>query len=147
MAHNSIVSLDGRFLYLQSRALLTVFDTRDERVIRQISAGDHRISPFTVDSRNRRAYYCLHDDVGFDVVDLEAGKMLHRVYAGDTPIPHRTHGVGLTPDERELWISDQVGRRLLIYDATVEPPKPIGQVAISEEGHGWIKFSLDGRYA
>ena len=148
MAHNSIVSLDGRFLYLQSRALLTVFDTRDERVIKQISAGDHRISPFTVDSRNRRAYYCLHDNLGFDVVDLEAGALLHRVYAGQgVPIRHRTHGVGLTPDERELWVSDQVGRRLLIYDNTREPPKPIGEIALSQGGHGWIKFSLDGKYA
>lgn len=148
MAHNSIVSLDGRFLYLQSRTTLTVFDTRDERVIRQIrGVGDHRISPFTVDSRNRRAYYCLHDHLGFDVVDLEAGRVLNRVYVGSTPIPHRTHGVGLTPDERELWVSDQIGRRLLIYDATREPPTPIGQVALSQDSHGWIKFSLDGRYA
>jgi len=87
MAHNSIVSLDGRFLYLQSRTTLTVFDTRDERVIRQIRAGDHRISPFTVDSRNRRAYYCLHDNLGFDVVDLEAGKVLQRVYVGISTFP------------------------------------------------------------
>ena len=147
MAHNSIVSLDGRFLYLQSRALLTVFDTRDEQVIKQISAGDHRISPFTADSRNRRAYYCLHDNLGFDVVDLEAGAMLHRVYVGATPIRRRTHGVGLTPDEKELWVSDQVGRRLMIYDNTVEPPKPTGEIALSQGGHGWIKFSLDGKYA
>ena len=148
MAHNTIVSLDGRFLYLESRAMLTVFDTRDERVIRQIKGvGDHRIAPFTVDSGNRRAYYCLHDHLGFDVVDLEAGKVLHRVYVGGTPIPHRTHGVGLTPDEKELWVSDQIGRRLLIYDATQDPPTPIGQVALSQGGHGWIKFSLDGRYA
>jgi hypothetical protein len=55
--------------------------------------------------------------------------------------------VGLTPDEKELWVSDQIGRRLLIYDATQDPPTPIGQVALSQGGHGWIKFSLDGRYA
>jgi len=36
---------------------------------------------------------------------------------------------------------------LLIYDVTREQPKPIGQVGLSEGGHGWIKFSLDGKYA
>src|SRR6266853_5869359 len=35
-AHNSLVSLDGQFLYLGSQTTLTVFDTRDEKMIRQI---------------------------------------------------------------------------------------------------------------
>jgi hypothetical protein len=33
-----------------------------------------------------------------------------------------THGVALTPDESELWISDQVGKKLFIFDATKMPP-------------------------
>ena len=40
----------------------------------------------------------------------------HRVFAGDKQIPHRTHGSALTPDETELWISDQVGQKLFIFD-------------------------------
>lgn len=147
-AHNSIVSLDGRFLYLCTRTMLTVFDTRTESVIRQImDVGERGIFPYTVDSRNRIAYVCLGDHVGFDVVDLEKGKALHRVYAGEERIPHRTHGVALTPDEKELWISDQVGRKLFIYDATKMPPEPKGHVELSQGGHGWVTFSLDGQYA
>jgi hypothetical protein len=81
-AHNSIVSLDGRFLYLGTQTMLTIFDTKDERVIRQIpDVGERGIFPYTVDSRNRIAYVCLGNHVGFDVVDLEKGKALHRVYA------------------------------------------------------------------
>ena len=83
----------------------------------------------------------------FDVVNLETGKVLHRVFAGDQPIPHRTHGAGLTPDETELWISDQKGRKLFIFDATKMPPEPKGHVELSQGGHGWVTFSLDGRYA
>jgi hypothetical protein len=100
-----------------------------------------------VDSRNRIAYVCLGNHVGFDVVDLETGKVPHRVYAGKEPIAHRTHGAALTPDERELWISDQVGKKLFIYDATKMPPEPKGEVELSQGGHGWVTFSLDGRYA
>jgi hypothetical protein len=36
---------------------------------------------------------------------------------------------------------------MLIYDPAQSPPKPIGQIALTHEGHGWNKFSLDGRYA
>jgi len=147
-AHNSIVSLDGSRLYLCSTTMLTIFDTHNERVIRQIKdVGEFGIFPYTMDSQQRIGYVCLGKHVGFDVVDLQSGKVLHRVYAGQEHIPHRTHGVALTPDERELWISDQVGQKLFIYDATKMPPQPKAEVGLSQGGHGWVTFSLDGRYA
>src|ERR1051326_1374199 len=147
-AHNSLVSLNGRFVFLGGQTSFTVFDTRDEKVIRQFKdVGERGIFPYTVDSRNRIAYVCLGSHVGFDILDLETGKVLHRVLAGKEPIPHRTHGAALTPDETELWISDQVGKKLFIYDATKMPPVPKGEVGLSEGGHGWVTFSLDGKYA
>ena len=147
-AHNSLVSLNGRFLFLGSQTTFTMFDTHEEKMIRQIKdVGERAIFPYTVDSRNRIAYICLGNHVGFDIVDLETGKVLHRVFAGKEQISHRTHGAALTPDEKELWISDQVGKKLFIFDATKMPPEPKGEVDLSEGGHGWVTFSLDGRFA
>ena len=147
-AHNSIVSLDGRRVFLGTRTTLTIFDTSTDRMIRQIKdVGERGVFPYTIDSRNRIGYVCLGDHVGFDVVNLETGKVPHRVFAGDEPIPHRTHGAALTPDEKELWISDQQGRKLFIFDATRMPPEPKGHVELSQGGHGWVCFSLDGHYA
>lgn len=147
-AHNSLVSLNGKFLYLGTRTMLTIFDTSDERIIRQIKdVGEFGIFPFTVNSRNSIAYVCLGKHVGFDVVNLDTGQVLHRVLAGDQPIANRTHGAALTPDETELWISDQKGQKLFIFDATKMPPQPKGHVELSQGGHGWVCFSLDGRYA
>ncbi len=147
-AHNSLVSLNGKYVYLGSQTMLTMFDTRNEKVLRQIKdVGERAIFPYTMDSHNRIAYVCLGDHVGFDVVDLEKGKVLHRVFAGTEHIAHRTHGSALTPDEKELWISDQVGKKLFIFDATKMPPEPKGEVELSQGGHGWVTFSLDGKYA
>jgi hypothetical protein len=147
-AHNSIASLDGRFVYLGTRTMLTVFEAGTDKVVRQIKdVGEKGVFPYTVDSKNRVAYVCLGGHVGFDIVDLEKGKVLQRVLAGKEPIPHRTHGAGLTPDETELWISDQDGRKLFIFDAGTMPPEPKGQVELSQGGHGWVCFSLDGKYA
>lgn len=148
MAHNSIVSLDGRFLYLGTETTLTVFDTADEKMINQIkNVGERIVFPFTVNSENSIAYVCLGGHVGFDVVDLKSGEILHRVFASDEPIAHRTHGAALTPDETELWISDQEGQKLFIFDSTKMPPEQKGEVELSQGGHGWVCFSLDGRYA
>jgi DNA-binding beta-propeller fold protein YncE len=147
-AHNSIVSLDGKFVYLGTETKLTQFDASSGEVIRKVEpVGERGVFPFTINSRNDIAYVCLGNHVGFDVVDLTAGRVLHRVLAGDEPIPHRTHGAGLTPDEQELWISDQEGQKLFIFDATQMPPTPTGHVDLSTGGHGWICFSMDGQFA
>jgi len=147
-AHNSIASLDGRFAYLGTDTNLWVFRASDDSLMRNINnVGESGVFPFTVDGRNRYAYVCLGKHVGFDVVDLQTGKVPHRVLAGSDPIPHRTHGAAFTPDERELWISDQEGKKLFVFDATQTPPKETGHVDLSQGGHGWVTFSLDGRYA
>jgi DNA-binding beta-propeller fold protein YncE len=147
-AHNSIVSLDGRFLYLGTTTMLTIFDPTNDSIIRQIKdVGERGIFPYTMDSKNRIGYICLGNHVGFDVVNLQTGEVLHRVFPAGERIPNRTHGAGLTPDETELWISDQVGKKLFIFDATKMPPTPKGHVELSQGGHGWVCFSLDGKYA
>lgn len=147
-AHNSVVTLDGKWMLLGTDTMLTVFDTATDRIVRQIKdVGESGVFPFTFDSRNEYAYVCLGKHVGFDIVDLQTGAVPHRVLAGDQPIAHRTHGAALTPDESELWISDQEGKQLFIYDATHMPPVPKGRVKLSMGGHGWVTFSLDGHYA
>jgi hypothetical protein len=147
-AHNSIASLDGRFAYLGTDTNLWVFRTTDDSLARNIrNVGEIGVFPFTVDSRNRYAYVCLGKHVGFDVVNLETGEVPHRVLAGQEPIPHRTHGAALTPDEKELWISDQEGKKLFIFDATRQPPVETGHIDLTQGGHGWVTFSLDGHYA
>ncbi len=147
-AHNSITSLDGKYAYLGTRTTLTAVDTATDAIVRQAKdVGERGVFPFTVDHRNRRAYVCLGGTVGFDVVDLESMKVLHRVTAGEAPIKHRTHGAGMTPDEKELWISDQAGKKLFIFDLTKSPPAPKGHVELTQGGHGWVTFSLDGKFA
>jgi len=147
-AHNSIMAPDGSRLYLGTTTTLTVFDPNDEHVIKQIpDVGEAGVFPFTINTAQTYAFVCLGKHVGFDVVDLAQGKVAHRVMAGTEPIAHRTHGTALTPDEKELWISDQVGKKLFIFDATQMPPKETGSVELSQGGHGWVNFSLDGHYA
>ena len=90
--------------------------------------------------------------LGFEVGDIKTGKMLHRVQVpgyDQGPIKRHgcpSHGIGLTPDEKELWVADGANSRLHIFDATVMPPKKIASLAVRDQP-GWITFSLDGRYA
>ncbi len=147
-SHNTVMGLDGQFVYCGSETTLMVVRTSDDTVVKEIAPiGESGVFPFTVNSAGTLAFVCLGKHVGFDVADLATGKVLHRVFAGDGSLARRTHGAGLTPDEKELWISDQDGKRLYIFDATQMPPKETGHVDLSVAGHGWITFSLDGRHA
>jgi hypothetical protein len=69
------------------------------------------------------------------------------VLAGRFPIEHRTHGAALTPDETELWISDQVGKKLFIFDATPISAGSEGSRRPEYRRPRWVNFSIDGAYA
>src|SRR4030095_13478638 len=81
-AHNSIMSPDGSRLFLGTQTTLTVFDPRNEAVIKTIpDVGEFGVFPFTVNTKLTHAFVCLGKHVGFDVVDLALGKPVHRVLA------------------------------------------------------------------
>jgi DNA-binding beta-propeller fold protein YncE len=96
--------------------------------------------------------------LGFEVADVNAGKMIHRVEVAGFgwsnargPIPHGcpSHGIALSPDEKELWLADGVNGYLHIFDATVMPPKQKASVRTKLDpavGIGWVSFGLDGKY-
>ncbi len=150
-AHNSIAALDGKYVYLGTTMKLTQLDARSGKILQSVEpVGERGVFPYTVKSDNSIAYVCLGNHVGVDVVDLRKGKAVHRVFAinPDTgeKVTHRTHGAGMNPDETELWLSDQKSQRLYTFDMTVMPPKQTGHLDLSMDGHGWVCFSLDGRY-
>lgn len=150
-AHNSIASLDGKFVYLGTATRLSQLDAASGEILKTIEpVGEAGVFPFTVNHTNTTAFVCLGKHVGFDVVDLTAGKAIHRVLAinpdDGKAITHRTHGAGMTPDETQLWISDQIGKRIYTFDMTATPPVQTGHIDLSMGGHGWVCFSLDGKY-
>ena len=57
-----------------------------------------------------------------------------------------SHGIGLTPDERELWVADGVDNRLHVFDSTTYPPVAATTVEVRAQPR-WITFGIDGRYA
>jgi DNA-binding beta-propeller fold protein YncE len=147
-AHNTLVSLDGTRAYLASTTALTVVDTKDHKILQTISPiGETGVFPFTINGAKTRAYVCLGNTIGVDVADLTTGKVLGRILTEGQPIHRRTHGAGLTPDEKELWISDQAGNTVYVFDNTVWPLKQLDKIGVKKGGHGWVAFSVDGRYA
>ncbi len=153
-AHNTVVGLDGKWAYLAGlrSPVLTIADTRTHTATRACGPFSHSIRPFTVNGKQTRAIVCVNELLGFEVGDLTSGKMLHRVEVqGFTRGPIKrhgcpSHGVGMTPDEREVWVCDAANERMHVFDNTVSPPRQIASLKVREQP-GWITFSLDGRWA
>jgi hypothetical protein len=153
-SHNTIIGLDGRHAYLAGlrSPLLTVADTSTHRVEGTVGPFSAAIRPFTVNGRQTLCFVNVNGLLGFEIGDLKSGKKLHRVeVAGYTQGPVKrhgcpSHGIGLTPDEKELWVVDAANECVHIFDATTMPPKQKESIKLRDQP-GWVTFSLDGRYA
>jgi DNA-binding beta-propeller fold protein YncE len=153
-AHNTIYGLDGAHVYLAGRKspLLAVVDARTREVSAKVGPFSNVIRPLTVNGEQTLVFVNVDELLGFEVGDLKTGKMLHRVevkgYERGKEKRHGcpSHGIGMTPDEREIWLSDAANSRVHIFDATVMPPKQLGSIAVRDQP-GWVTFSIDGRYA
>ncbi|MBW3599453.1 MAG: hypothetical protein KY475_19550 [Planctomycetes bacterium] len=153
-AHNTIYGLDGKRVYLAGlrSPLLPVAETGTHTVARKIGPFSNSIRPFTVNGRQTLCFVNVNELLGFEVGDLTTGEKLHRVEVkgfNKGPIKRHgcpSHGIGMTPDEREIWVCDAANQRMHIFDATAMPPKQLANVRLRDEP-GWITFRLDGRHA
>jgi len=151
--HNSIMSPSGRRMYLGSvrHGKIFVIDTATDKIVKHFGPFGKdpggrlgRVSPYCINGAETLCFVNSHD-VGFYVGDLVKGKVLHWVQVKEAR--GFSHGVGMTPDEKEIWLANPSDKRMWVFDATVMPPKRLEAIDLRSKSHGWITFSLDGRYA
>jgi DNA-binding beta-propeller fold protein YncE len=152
-SHNTICGLDGKRAYLAGlrSPLLTVVDTATNDTLPPVGPFSASIRPFTVNGRQTLVFVNVNDRLGFEVGDLTTGQVLHRVdvrgFAKGPVLRHGcpSHGIGLTPDEKELWVVDAFNKQAHVFDATVMPPKQVASIPLRDEP-GWVTFTLKGDF-
>jgi DNA-binding beta-propeller fold protein YncE len=153
-AHNTIYGLDGKHAYLAGlrSPLLAETETEKHTIVKQVGPFSAPVRPFTINGEQTFCFVNVNELLGFEVGDLTTGEKLHRVEVQGFqkgPIKRHgcpSHGIGLTPDEKEIWVCDAANQMLHIFDGAVMPPKQIGGVKLRDEP-GWITFRLDGVHA
>jgi hypothetical protein len=166
-AHNTVVSNNGRYVYLGNRATnyLGVYDTTTGEV-RNIGPLFNDVRPFTVNGSNTLAFTTASELDGFQVSSITTGKVLFTVSAGAVPagfpFSAPSHGIGITPNEHELYVIDSVNKEVRFYNIAkaaegVEPTLaavvPVAGLSGEEEmcaydctRGGWLQPSIDGRF-
>lgn len=106
--------------------------------------------PYAVSRDGKRIYVALTDLHGFVVASIPERKVISQVDLPPAPPstcalePHTpTHGLELSPDGRELWVTSLADGGVYVYD--------VANHKLSQEIHtgacpNWIAFSPDGRY-
>jgi hypothetical protein len=153
-SHNTIYTPDGKHVYLAGlkSPLLSIAATDDHTIERTIGPFSDFIRPFTINAAQTLVFANVNKLLGFEIGDLKTGETIQRVeiigYPHGAPSRHGcpSHGIALTPDEREIWVADGFNSRLHIFDATVMPPKQGESIKLREQP-GWINFSIDGTIA
>jgi hypothetical protein len=153
-AHNTLYGGDGKWVYLAGlkSPILSIANAKEHAITRRCGPFSNPVRPFTVNGKQTLCFVNINELLGFEVGDLVTGKKLHRVEVeGFTKGPIKrhgcpSHGIGLTPDEKELWLCDAANERMHVFNATVMPPKQIASIKVREQP-GWVTFSLDGAYA
>ena len=163
--HNTIVSPDGRQVYLGPRnsRYLFVASTRTDRVIRRVGPLLPGVRPFTVDVARGLAYTTATGFLGFQVSSLNSGRVLYTVpVRGFRPggsLGAPSHGITITPDGRRLFVIDVPSSYVHAYAVGSGPPRHLADIPLDHPmtgtedpcggdcgRAGWLQTSLDGRY-
>ncbi|HQU42973.1 MAG TPA: hypothetical protein PK867_09180, partial [Pirellulales bacterium] len=148
--HNTLCSSDGQRMYLGPKGSyhILIADVGSHRLIGEIPLSDAP-RPIVLSRDEKRLYANVDMLIGFEVCDVPARKVIYRVEA---EVPDellrqasRSHGIGLTPDEKELWMCDVFHDRTYVFDLTVAPPRQVAAIVMQGGGY-WMCFSPDGRF-
>lgn len=168
-AHNTVAR--GTRVYLGGRDYnrLEVYDTARGRIVQDVGPLRGGVRPFTVNGRGSLAFTTATGVLGFEVSDLNTGKVLYRVdFKGFTfdpktfPASAPSHGITLSPDEREVYVVDGPNSVVHVFDVSglpAAPPKPVADIRLAHPfsgdespcaydcaRDGWVQHSRDGHY-
>lgn len=153
-SHNTVYGPSGKHVYLAGlrSPMLAVADTSNHTSSRSVGPFSAAIRPFTVNGSESLCFVNVNELLGFEIGEIASGKKLYRIEVQvfeKGPVKRHgcpSHGIGLTPDEREIWISDAYNQHIHVFDATGMPPKQIESIKLRDEP-GWVTFSIDGSLA
>jgi DNA-binding beta-propeller fold protein YncE len=129
-SHNTVWAPDGSRVYLGGlkSPLLRIADPKTDTIMGTVGPFAAGIRPFTVNGSNTLVFVNVNELLGFEVGDVQTGKKLYRVEVQgykQGPVKRHScpsHGIALTPDEKELWVADGANNAIHIFCTSTSFP-------------------------
>lgn len=111
--HGVVWLPDGRIVATTERSQsLTIVDTTKDDAVSAVSTGEKGTHMVAVSPDGRLAYTANIQSGSVSVIDLTEGELIRNVQLGGAP-----EGIALTPDGATLWVGDNQGARVIVFDA------------------------------
>lgn len=152
--HNALNTGSNRYIYVSSMGSdeIDLMDLDKLDYAAHIPAGG-RPRPYVISPDGKTMFVAVANLHGFVIVDLPRRTVIERVeMPAEHPTPHplryetpdtRTHGLAITPDSGELWVTSLLDDCVYIYD--LKAKKIVGKVATGG-GPNWVVITADGKY-
>jgi DNA-binding beta-propeller fold protein YncE len=159
--HDTVVGANGKHVFLGGASDRYLYEANADRLWKVIGrmgplmpAGVAGVRPFTVDAQDTLAFTTADRYLGFQVSDVATGRVLYTVPVPGFSVPPTfggipSHGIGLSPDQRYLWLVDKPNRAVHEFDISRLPhraPVMIATVHVAGQNLGWLNLSRDGHY-
>jgi len=109
------------------------------------------LGPYAVDGMSRYVVNNVTGLWGMQVADVKSGRIVTASLAEHPPgEPVLLHGIGWTPDEREVWQGSSAGDPHIYVWSMRDPMAPVlvERISIkSRHGAHWLTFDIEGSYA
>jgi YVTN family beta-propeller protein len=149
--HNTLCSADGKHMYLApmgSPKKVTIVDVATHKPIGVIPFSNV-VRPVALTLDEKRLFAEVDGLVGIEMADVEQRKMIHRVPAELASElrkqASRSHGLGIRPDQKEIWECDVEHMEVHVYDISGDRPKQVATIPMGGRIY-WLTFSPDGKY-
>ena len=159
--HDTAVDASGQHVFLGGASDHYLYEANADRpwkVTGRIGplkpGGVGGVKPFTIDAQDTFAFTTASRYLGFQVSDVATGRVLYTVPVPGFSVPPAfrgipSHGIGLSADQRYLWLADRPNRAVHEFDIEGLPrraPVMIATVHVLGPNLGWLNLSRDGRY-
>jgi len=155
VAHNLTITADGKLGLMGSmssppKAGLAVIDIPTQKVLRYMTFTE-MVRPMTMNHDGSLVYVNVNGLIGFEIGEVATGKVLGR-YAVPGTEKETSHGIGMTPDQSEIWVADPHNDAWQVWDNPPDGRNPVynpSKIMKPTAGveHSWVTMSNDGKLA
>jgi YVTN family beta-propeller protein len=151
--HNAFNADSNRYIFVSAMGAnqINVIDLTTMTYSAKVTVGGIP-RPYVVTPNGATMYVAVTDLHGFMKVDVASGKTQRVEMPAENHTPKErtyepsntlTHGLALSPDGSELWVTSLLDDSLYVYDMKAD--KITGRVQVGD-GPNWVTFSPDGKY-
>jgi DNA-binding beta-propeller fold protein YncE len=150
--HNTVISADGRRMYLSPMGgvnAVTIVDIAAGHQVLGAIPFDENTRPPAMTADERLFFEQVDGLMGFQVADIAERKVVatvrHAIPADKEAIQSRCHGLGVRPDQQEIWSANVEHNLVHVHELASGSYQETAAIAMPGRVY-WLCFSPDSKF-